>query len=194
MKDEYPQRELSAAIIGAAMKVLNGLRPGLDEKIYENSLVLELIAQGHQVEQQRRFPVHYRGHLVGTLIPDILVDEKVIVDPKVVEAFADDHIAQMLGYLAISELELVPRLRDFSILNLPSLAGNESSAAVRPMNPEVTRRIALISAREVVASKYLRSSASCAVPSQNARAKKSSQVATILAYSSADHLSTSIVS
>ena len=83
MKDEYPQRELSAAIIGAAMKVLNGLRPGLDEKIYENSLVLELIAQGHQVEQQRRFPVHYRSHLVGTLIPDILVDEKVIVDPKV---------------------------------------------------------------------------------------------------------------
>ena len=106
MKDEYPHRELSAAIIGGAMKVLNGLRPGLDEKIYENSLVLELIAQGHQVEQQRRFPVHYRGHLVGTLIPDILVDEKVIVDPKVVEAFTDDHIAQMLGYLAISELEL----------------------------------------------------------------------------------------
>ena len=106
MKDEYPHRELSAAIIGAAMKVLNGLRPGHDEKIYENSLMLELIAQGHQVEQQRRFPVHYRGHLVGTLIPDILVDEKVIVDPKVVEAFTDNHIAQMLGYLAISELEL----------------------------------------------------------------------------------------
>ena len=106
MKDEYPHRELSAAIIGAGMKVLNDLRPGLDEKIYENSLVLELIAQGHQVEQQRRFPVHYRGHLVGTLIPDILVDEKVIVDPKVVEAFTDNHIAQMLGYLAISELEL----------------------------------------------------------------------------------------
>ena len=106
MKDEYPHRELSAAIIGAAMEVLNGLKPGLDEKIYENSLVLELIAQGHHVEQQRRFPVHYRGHLVGTLIPDILVDGKVIVDPKVVEAFSDDHLAQMLGYLAIAELEL----------------------------------------------------------------------------------------
>jgi len=106
MKDEYPQRELSAAIIGAAMKVLNALKPGLDERIYENSLVLELIAQGHHVEQQRRFPVHYRGHLVGTLIPDILVDEKVIVDPKVVEAFTDEHIAQMLGYLAITKLEL----------------------------------------------------------------------------------------
>ena len=105
MKDEYPHRELSAAIIGAAMRVLNGLRPGLDEKIYENSLVLELIAQGHQVSGGAA-SVHYRGHLVGTLIPDILVDEKVIVDPKVVEAFTNDHIAQMLGYLAISELEL----------------------------------------------------------------------------------------
>lgn len=106
MKEEYPQRELSAQIIGAAMKVLNGLKPGLDEKIYENSLVLELIAQGHSVEQQRRFPVHYRGHLVGTLIPDILVNEKIIVDPKVVVAFSDDHLAQMLGYLAITDLEL----------------------------------------------------------------------------------------
>jgi hypothetical protein len=58
------------------------------------------------------------------------------------------------------------------------------------MNPEVTRRIALISAREVVASKYLRSSALSAVPSQNARAKKSSQVATILAYNSTDFTDT----
>jgi len=106
MREQYPHRELSAQIIGAAMKVLNGLKPGLDEKIYENSLVIELIAQGHHVDQQRRFPVHYRDHLVGTLIPDILVDEKVIVDPKVVAAFTDDHVAQMLGYLAITDLEL----------------------------------------------------------------------------------------
>ena len=128
MKDEYPHRELSAAIIGAAMKVLNGLRPGLDEKIYENSLMLELIAQGHQVEQQRRFPVHYRGHLVGTLIPDILVDEKVIVDPKVVEAFTDNHIAQMLGYLAISELELALLLNfKFAKLNWKRVVRSRSA-------------------------------------------------------------------
>jgi GxxExxY protein len=88
------------------MKVLNDLKPGLDEKIYENALVLELLARGHAVEQQRRFPVHYRDHLVGTLIPDILVDGKIIVDPKVVTAFSDDHLAQMLGYLAVTDLEL----------------------------------------------------------------------------------------
>ena len=78
----------------------------MDEKLYENALVLELIAQGHHVEQQRRYPVHYRGHLVGTLVPDILVGERVILDSKVVTAFADDHLAQMLGYLSITGLEL----------------------------------------------------------------------------------------
>jgi GxxExxY protein len=105
MKDEYPQRELSAAIIGPAMKVLNGLSRASTKRFMRTRSCSKLIAQGHHVEQ-RRFPVHYRGHLVGTLIPDILVDEKVIVDPKVVEAFTDEHIAQMLGYLAITELEL----------------------------------------------------------------------------------------
>ena len=48
-------------IIGAAMVVLNELKPGLDEKLYENALVIELVARGHTVEQQREFPVHYRG-------------------------------------------------------------------------------------------------------------------------------------
>ena len=47
-------------IIGAAMAVLNELKPGLDEKLYENALVIELVARGHAVEQQREFPVHYR--------------------------------------------------------------------------------------------------------------------------------------
>ena len=90
-----------------------------------------LIAQGHQVEQQRRFPVHYRGHLVGTLIPDILVDEKVIVDPKVVEAFTDNHIAQMLGYLAISELELA-LLLNFKFAKLSWKRVVRSSSADEP--------------------------------------------------------------
>ena len=97
---------LSGSIIGAAMSVLNELKPGLDEKLYENALVIELQERGHKVEQQRRFPVHYDGQLIGTLIPDLIVDGLVIADPKVVSEFTDTHIAQMLGYLAISELEL----------------------------------------------------------------------------------------
>ncbi|MBI5394270.1 MAG: GxxExxY protein [Verrucomicrobia bacterium] len=98
--------ELTKAIIGAAMRVLNELRPGLDEKLYENALVLELKAGGHTIEQQRQFPVSYRNEHIGMLIPDLIVDGKVIVDPKVVTAFNESHIAQMVGYLAITGLQV----------------------------------------------------------------------------------------
>lgn len=89
--------EITQAIIGAAMTVLNELRPGLDEKLYENALVIELQARGHHVEQQKPYPVYFRDQLIGTLVPDLIVDGKVIADPKVVSAFNESHVAQMLG-------------------------------------------------------------------------------------------------
>jgi GxxExxY protein len=98
--------ELSHSIIGAAMTVLNELKPGLDEKLDERALVLELVARGHKVESQKQFPVYFRGELIGTLVPDLIVDDLVIADPKVVSAFNDTHSAQMIGYLAISNLQL----------------------------------------------------------------------------------------
>jgi GxxExxY protein len=98
--------EPSRKIIGAAMQVLNTLKPGLDEKIYENALVLELKTAGHLIEQQRQFSVIYREFNVGTLIPDLIVDGTAIVDSKVVSAFTDTHTAQMTGYLAITGLSL----------------------------------------------------------------------------------------
>jgi GxxExxY protein len=98
--------ELSGAIIGIAMEVLNELRPGLDEVLYERAMAIELRRRGHTVEAQHSFPVFYRGELIGTLIPDLIVDGFVIVDPKVVSAFSETHIAQMIGYLSITGLEL----------------------------------------------------------------------------------------
>jgi GxxExxY protein len=92
--------------VGAAMKVLNTLRPGLKEKAYENALVIELRNRGRVVEQQRQFPVRYEGVIVDTLIPDLIVDGRVIVDPKCVTDFSDAHVAQMIGYLAITELRV----------------------------------------------------------------------------------------
>ena len=106
MKKELIHEELSGKIIGAAMDVLNELKPGLDEKLYERALVLELQRRGHTVDVQRRFPVFYHSELIGDLVPDLIVDNLVVVDPKVVAAFNEAHIAQMVGYLAISGLEL----------------------------------------------------------------------------------------
>jgi GxxExxY protein len=98
--------ELSGKIIGAAMEVLNGLKPGLDEKLYERAMIIELKYRGHNVSVQSAFPVSYRGELIGNLTPDLIVDDAVIVDPKIVSSFSDTHIAQMIGYLSITRLDL----------------------------------------------------------------------------------------
>lgn len=98
--------KLSEDIIGAAMKVLNALKPGLDEKLYENALTIELTKRGHHIDQQKQYSVYYEDQIIGTLVPDLIVDDLVIVDPKVVSAFNDTHLAQMTGYLAVTDLKL----------------------------------------------------------------------------------------
>ena len=108
--------ELSGAIIGIAMEVLNELSPGLDEVLYERAMVIELRRRGHAVAVQNSYPVFYRAELIGNLIPDLIVDNAVIVDPKVVRAFDETHVAQMIGYLkhhragtrAAPELQVCP--------------------------------------------------------------------------------------
>ena len=97
---------LSGVIIGIAMEVLNELKPGLDESLYERALAIELRRRGHEVAVQQSYPVFYQAELIGNLIPDLIVDRVVIVDPKVVSAFSETHVAQMLGYLNITGLEL----------------------------------------------------------------------------------------
>ena len=97
---------LSRSIIGVAMEVLNELRPGLDEKLYERAMAIELGRGGDTVTLQSSFPVFYRAEMIGNLIPDMIIDDLVIVDSKVVSAFTDSHAAQMIGYLSITGLKL----------------------------------------------------------------------------------------
>lgn len=104
--DKIIHPELSEAVIGASMKVLNTLKPGLDEKAYENALTIELRKRGYRVDQQKRYDVLYDGIVVDTMIPDLVLNDLVVVDPKVVEDFTPTHIARMIGYLAITNLRL----------------------------------------------------------------------------------------
>jgi GxxExxY protein len=69
-------------------------------------LVIELKTPGHSIEQQKRYDVFYDGQLVDTLVPDMQVEGQVVVDPKVVSGFTETHLAQMIGYLAITDLRL----------------------------------------------------------------------------------------
>ena len=86
--------ELSKSIIGIAMEVLNEL------------MIIELRRCGRNVVVQPSYPVRYRGEVIGNLVPDLIVDDAIIIDPKVVSAFNETDIAQMLGYLNITGLQL----------------------------------------------------------------------------------------
>ena len=99
-------KDLSGKIIRAAIQVLNELKPGLDEKLYERAIAIELKRRGLIVSVQRSFPVYYGGELIGNLVPDLIVNDAVIVDPKVVACFTETHVAQMIGYLNITSLDL----------------------------------------------------------------------------------------
>lgn len=103
---QYPHSELTAAIIAAATEVHRELRPGLDEVMYERAICIEFAEHSIHFSQQSAYPVRYKDHFLGNLIPDLIVDNKVIVDLKVVDAFNETHVAQMLGYLNITGLEI----------------------------------------------------------------------------------------
>lgn len=98
--------ELTEKVIGAAMEVHRELKNGLDEKVYENALCIELAERNINFDQQKRHQILYKQKPVGTLVPDLIVDESVIIETKVVDSFNDAHISQVLGYLNITGLKV----------------------------------------------------------------------------------------
>jgi GxxExxY protein len=102
--DEYPCKEETHIIIGCAFEVLNELGHGLNEKLYENSLVVEFKRRSIAFDQQRRFGVLYKGELVGEYVPDLIAYGKVIVDTKTIDRITDHERGQMLNYLRIAKL------------------------------------------------------------------------------------------
>jgi len=93
-------------IIGCAFDVLNEVGHGLHEKIYENGLTVAFRLAGIPFDQQRRFPVLFRGHQVGEFVPDLLVFNAVVADPKVIDRITDHERGQMLNYLRITAMRV----------------------------------------------------------------------------------------
>src|SRR5437867_1120518 len=76
------------------------------EKVYENALANRLRKLGHMVQQQHPLNVYDEdGTLLGEYYADLIVDGRLIVELKAVRALADEHIAQVLGYLKSARIE-----------------------------------------------------------------------------------------
>ena len=101
------ENEISSIIIGAAIDVHKHLGPGLLESSYEICLAYELNQRGLEVRTQVALPVIYKEvNLEAGYCIDLLVENKVIVEIKVVEEFSDIHLAQILTYLKLSDHRL----------------------------------------------------------------------------------------
>ena len=103
---EGKHTDVTGKVIQAFFTVYNGLGYGFSEKVYENSLVLELTKLGLQVEPQKRIAVYYDGEVVGEYFADIVVEDVVIVELKAARQLLRDHEAQLLNYLKATTIEV----------------------------------------------------------------------------------------
>ena len=92
-------KEETHQILACAFEVLNEIGHGLHEKIYENALVVEFKLRGISCEQQKRFPVLFKGVQVGEYVPDLIAFGSVIVDAKTIDRITDHERGKMMNYL-----------------------------------------------------------------------------------------------
>ena len=104
MEDE---NRLSKVIIGKAIEVHKQLGPGLLESAYQECLLYELSESGLYVEKEKTLPIIYKmikldhGYRI-----DLLVESKVVIEIKTVEALTDVHSAQVLTYMKLGNYKL----------------------------------------------------------------------------------------
>lgn len=87
------------------MRVHNGLGCGFVESVYANALAIELRKAGIAHERERTFPVFYEETEVGLFHADLVVENRLIVELKSVEALAIAHSVQLVNYLAAANID-----------------------------------------------------------------------------------------
>jgi len=107
MKLAMTENELSKIIVDLSYKVHITLGPGLLESVYEEILFYELTRLGLKVDRQKAIPVFWEGNKMELgFRADIIVENKVIIEIKSVEAISPVHPKQLLTYLKITGLKL----------------------------------------------------------------------------------------
>ena len=105
-KFEGKHSDLTDMILNAFYKVHRTLGYGFNEKVYENSLAIELRAAGRQVTQQAEIEVFYERQPVGTYFADLIVNGVVMFELKAGKQLAEEHEAQLLNYLKATRIEV----------------------------------------------------------------------------------------
>ena len=103
---KYPLKDITEKIISCAIEVHSSLGPGLLENLYEEAMEHELKSQGIEYQRQKQLEIEYKGNPIGNYRLDYLIENKVIVELKCVEAIKNIHIAQVMTYLKAEKLRV----------------------------------------------------------------------------------------
>jgi len=99
-------KDLTELIIKAFYNVYNKLGYGFLEKVYENSMLIELNDLGLKCERQKQIEVFYKNKNVGEYFADLLVNDLVIIELKAAESLCPEHEAQLTNYLRATNCEV----------------------------------------------------------------------------------------
>ena len=99
-------KDITDKIIKGFYQVNNELGFGFLEKVYQNALMLELIAMGLFCEKQKQVKVFYSGQVVGEYFADLIVNSSVIIELKAAETLVDEHELQLINYLKATDMEV----------------------------------------------------------------------------------------
>jgi GxxExxY protein len=103
----YTENELSKIVFDASLKVHKALGPGLLESAYQECLYYELKKTELLVQKEKALPLIYETvKLDCGYRLDIVIEDKLIIEVKSVEALTDIHLAQVLTYLKLSNCKL----------------------------------------------------------------------------------------
>ena len=94
-----PDKDLTSAIIFAAITVHKALGPGFLESIYEEAFCIQLDYQKIPFERQKSIRLTYLGRLIGEHRLDLLIDNRVVVELKAIKAFEPVHFAIVRSYM-----------------------------------------------------------------------------------------------
>jgi len=101
------ENEIDTIIVDAAYKIHTRLGPGLLELVYETTLAYELAKRGLQLRRQQAMPLVYENVRMDIgFRADLVVDGKVIVEIKSIDAISPVHRKQLLTYLRLTEKRL----------------------------------------------------------------------------------------
>jgi GxxExxY protein len=104
--ENYKHSEITEKIIKAFYNVYNKLGYGFLEKVYENSMMIELKKFGLNCQHQFPNKVFYNDKNVGEYFADIVVNYCVIVELKAAENLCEEHECQLVNYLKATEIEV----------------------------------------------------------------------------------------